>query len=805
MSEVSGASRQLGKKKNERSRNTSGLASLDKSKETVAMTRKRIAVVILGIILFACLLACGYFGAKTVRRSYQRRAAMAAYEKKDYMEAERLLLRYLRKDPNSEPEIVALANIYREFGDLGAEAQMWQMANSLNPLNAEYRKNFLDAAAKSASYSLLYSALGRKINLNEKLDETELYLYVISACRSGHAKEGKDVYKKQTEADREAFHKNDLGRLAEFLTAADTMSAGEQQTYLNLAVTSEDPIVRFEALYSTLLQELSQPEEKKIEEILKQLKEFNYYVGTPILANYLFSRYRFEDVFSEAEPYLERIDHINLYLLYAEACVLMDESDKLKALEKKTREKAGAMSTIADYCKILLAYLENDETKLVEETRKSAKAISSPIARFIRLRAAMSQGSHSEILAAANDLFSGPPFYDLFDRAAILCETYLAEQMLKPENQIDTSKMAELAKILSGFVKDDMLISNIILADQVQKGLAKEADLLAALDKFSNDPLLLRITVEYLVTKNHPEQALPLIEQILNSAGEKESQPPPRILFLKMMALDLTGQHDEAAEIFRKMVDMSEFEVDFLAEYFRFCNEYERINDLNAMADRLKTVKNGKLEQYGVFFRAAAVILTGDEAKQDEALKMLATATNDEPLFAFYAANELSKADRLDEAEKKYKAIQNTYPIPFLLYVNLSELYKAKGETEKAIEAAKKGYELGKTSWLSSFVYARRLSEAGRYEEAVEILNLPRRAGNYRSEVIDIWSTCMRKIIEKSIADQRYMQAEDQCRHLLTIVPGDEFGTENLAKVREKLRQKKDNARTEADGAAPAA
>ena len=94
------------------------------------MTRRKIAIVILGLILFACLLACGYFGAKTVRRSYQRRTAMAAYEKKDYEKAERLLLAYIQKDQNSEPEFVALANIYHEFGNTGAEAEMWQMASS---------------------------------------------------------------------------------------------------------------------------------------------------------------------------------------------------------------------------------------------------------------------------------------------------------------------------------------------------------------------------------------------------------------------------------------------------------------------------------------------------------------------------------------------------------------------------------------------------------------------------------------------------------------------------------------------------
>ena len=761
------------------------------------MTRKRIALLILGLILVACLLACGYFGAKTVRRSHQRRVAMAAYEKKDYAEAERLLLCYLRKDPNSEPEIVALANIYHEFGNIGAEAQMWQMASALNPLNGEYRRNMQDAAVKSANYSLLYTVLGRKINLNEKLDDAELYLYVISACRSGHAKEGKAFYKKQTDADQEAFHKSDLGRFAEFLAVADTMSTGEQQTCLNEAVTSDDPVVRYEALYSDLLQRVilsaanDGADGEEIEKCLKQLKEVNYFAGTPILAIYLFSRCRFDDVFSEAEPYLERIDNFNLYLLYAEACVLTDKTDKLVALEKKTREKSGVMSIIADYCNVLLAHMENDEKKLVEGIRKTPKTISSPVSRFIRLRAAMSQGGHNEILAAANDLFSDTPFYDLFDRASILCEVYLAEQMLKPENQADPSKMADLARILSGYQKDNKLFSNIILADQFQKGLAKEADLLAALQQYPDDPLLLRITTEYMVRNNKPEQALPLIEQILNRESEEESEPSPRILFLKMVALDQTGKNDDAAEIFKSLVDRSEFEVSFLAEYFRFCTEYERINDLNAMADRLETVQEGKLKQFGVFFRAAAMILASDETKRDEALEMLAASTNDDPSFAFYAANELGKADRLDEAEKKYLAIRDTYPIPLLVYANLSELYRTKGETEKAFEAAKKGFELGQSSWLSPFIYARRLSEAGHYEEAVEIINLPRRTGNYRAEVIDLWTMCMRKVIEKSIADQKYMQAEDQCKHLLIIAPDDAFAQENLGKVQEILFPKK--------------
>lgn len=122
------------------------------------MTRKKLAIIVLGLILLVSLLACGYFGFKTFRRSHQRRVAMATYEKKDYVLAERLLLAYVSQDQNSELEFVALANIYHEFGNYGMEAQMWQRAAALNPLNGEYQRNMLDAAVKSASYYLLYSA-----------------------------------------------------------------------------------------------------------------------------------------------------------------------------------------------------------------------------------------------------------------------------------------------------------------------------------------------------------------------------------------------------------------------------------------------------------------------------------------------------------------------------------------------------------------------------------------------------------------------------------------------------------------------
>lgn len=775
------------------------------------MNRKIIAIIVLGLVLLASLLACGYFGVKAVRRTRLRRAAMTAYENKEYALAERLLNAYTRQDPNAEAEFVALANIYHEFGNTGMEAQMWQTASNLNPLKPEYFENMLTSAMKSASYALLHSILGRKIRVGEKLTEQKLYLYVIAAYRSGHQKDGDDAYRKAVEADPEAFHKNELGRMAEFMAKYSELSEDEREAFLSKAIESEDPMIRFEALYTTLIrsvQKTGEADDAAEEELLKQIVTVNYFVGTQLLADYDFSEYRFEDVFSLLDPYLKTIDDLNIYLLYAESCVFTGRADEIKTLAQKLRKKPGVLPILADYCDILTAYLENDEAKLAAAVRKSGKIINSPLSRFIRLRVAMASESFDEIRAVAQEIFSYPPFHDLSNRAMLACLDYVSREMQKPENQKEPSQMAELAKILADSLHGNRLLTEIILMDQYKKGLVKESDLTAALEQFPDDPLLQRLTAEYLILNGKAEQAMPILESILSATEEEAEQESDKgIRFLYMLALDQLERYDEAEVVFRRLVEQSEFDLDLLADYFDFCWKLERTADLSAMADKLETATDENLKPFASFFRAAVLFAEDKDGgeKTEEALKLLAATPNDHPNFTFYAANKLSEADRYDEAETKYKSLLNTYKTPSLILVNLSEVYHAEGDEQKALEAAKEAFELEKKSMLPAFIYAKRLSEAKRYEDAVSALNFPRHAVNYREDIVELWTDCMRHVIEKSMAEERFIQAEEQCKHLLVIAPDDQFGKENLEKVQNILKQKKDGDKHADTAAVPAA
>ena len=771
------------------------------------MNRKKIMLILLGLACLAILLVCGHFGLKVMRRIRMRRTAMAAYENREYASAERLLLQYVRKDPEAEAEFVALANIYHEFGNTGMEAQMWQTVGTLDPRNEEYREKMLARAIESASYAILHGILGRKARVDEPFTDRELYLFVISSYRSGYPKDGADAYRKYVDADPEAFHKSELGRMAEFMATYETLSDGELDAFLYRAMHSEDPVIRFEAIY-VAIRRMAQRDAgdaengAEMEMLLKQAMEVNYFAGTPLLADYFFSKSRFDDAIAILVPYLKTIDDIDLYLLYAESCAFTCRLDKLRELEKKLRNKPGSMPLLADYCEILAAYLENDEKKLSTAVRKSGKLVDSPLSRFIRLRVAMANGSFNEIRSVAQEIFSQPPFHDLHNRALFICLNYIAEEMKKPENRKDPSQPADLAKILSWYLHGNRLLTEIILVDQYKKGLAREEDLMAALGQFPDDELLTRVAAEFLVFSGKAEEALPIIVRLLEDEKAAGRQPDRGIRLLHLMALDLTGRQDEAAAVFRDLLERSGFEADLLNWYFRFCLRNSREEDLASMAGKLDAEKGGKTEQYAKFFRAAALLLSEDGANVKEALDLLASAPDVDPDFTFYAANRLCEHDRFDEAEAKYEAISKTYRTPSLVYANLSIVHRAKGEEKAALEAAKTAFSMEKESMLPAFVYAERLAEAGRYEEAVDVLRFPRHAVDYREDIVELWCDCMRHVIETSIAERKFLQAESQCKHLLIVMPDDEFGKENLEKVRDILFPKKDKPEDDADEAA---
>ena len=216
----------------------------------------------------------------------------------------------------------------------------------------------------------------------------------------------------------------------------------------------------------------------------------------------------------------------------------------------------------------------------------------------------------------------------------------------------------------------------------------------------------------------------------------------------------------------------------------------------------LSTSESPDLKALAPFFRAEELLL---REKKNEALSLLETAKTDHPDFAFRAANLFSQYDLLDQALSCYLTLAGKHPDKQMVFANIAEVYLAKGMKAEALSSAKQAWEANRDGRIGQFVYAKMLAENGQYQDAEKVLKIPNRKVELPDEIKKLWTDIMHHAIENSIAGERYMQAEEQCKHLLTIAPDDEFGKEKLKKVRELLKTKKDeNQNGDAGNAATA-
>ena len=111
----------------------------------------------------------------------------------------------------------------------------------------------------------------------------------------------------------------------------------------------------------------------------------------------------------------------------------------------------------------------------------------------------------------------------------------------------------------------------------------------------------------------------------------------------------------------------------------------------------------------------------------------------------------------------------------------------AKGKKDEALSYAKQAWETNHDDGIAQFVYAKMLAENGQYQDAEKILKIPNHKVELPEEVMNLWTDIMHHAIEDSIANQRYMQAEEQCKHLLIFAPDDAFAKENREKARKRI------------------
>ena len=751
-------------------------------------TRLILVVALVSVVLLACLGFLGYFGIKAIHRTHLRSEARKAFATEDWKKAEKLLNEYVGKDPDSEEDFVRLAQVCHHFGNTGEEMLCWYKASTLNPLKPEYWDSYTACAINARDFSHLYSSLSRRAVLNAKQTPREIMLYLISAVMTNRSRDAGKYYESIVKADSEAFHRDDLGRFTEFLVTYDKRSASERSNYLDAGIKSDNPFVRLECILHYLADlEFSGGDEESIREqeetLLKQAVELNRFAVTPILVNVYFSQLKFESVIEIAEPYLADIDNAPLSVIYAESCVYNEQPEKLKTLAERYRSLGRKYRTLVSYFEALYAFSQgvdknDDLSKYIQDV---SGAVKTDLANLMYLQVALNNDDEEKIVNILETIMKTAPLYDLRERARVAVRHYLGTKIEQNPGLAEDSRIIQLAQLISGPEKTDPLLMRITISDQRNRNVLNRQILQENLDAFPFDPYLLETAAEFELFNGNPEQCLDYVDRFYTLDGAERSNT---FDLLHMLALELSGKIDEATKEFTALVNNNEMNQDILYRYFSFCINHERREELSAMADRLNASDAPDLKSLAPFFRAEELLL---QEKKDEAFSLLETAKTNQTEFAFHAATRFGAYNMLDQALSHYLALVDKYSDKQLICANIAEVYLTKGMKAEALSYAKRAWESNQDSPIGQFVYAKMLAANGQYQDAEKALKIPNHKIELPDMIRELWTDIMHHAIEKSLADQRYMQAEEQCKHLLIFEPDDASAKENLEKARKKL------------------
>ena len=759
-------------------------------KKKMKKTRLILVIVLVSVVLLACLGFLGYFGIKTMRRSHLRMEAREAFDAKDWKKAEKLLNEYIRQDPDSEEDYVRLAQVYRHFGNTGEEMHCWHRASELNPLKPEHWDNYADCAMNSRNFGHFYTSLSRKLILNAELSRKDKLRYLICAVMTNRAKEAKKYYEDMLNADPEAFRKDDLGRLAEYVVTFDKLSDAERSNFIDEGIQSDDPFVRLESiLYRATTIAVSGENAptamKQKETLLKQAVELNRYAATPFLVDFYYSHMGFGLVTAVAEPYLADIVNVPLAILYADSCVYSGQPEKLKPLIEQFRSLGGNYRTHTAYFEALYDFTQGNDG-FIKHVQEVGSAIQTDLAKLMNLQIALNNDNEEIIVSIFESIMTNSTIRELQERARSAVRLYLGNKIQANPELVGDPRFIKLARLLPGRDIKDPLLMRISIADQRNRNVLTRQIIRENLEAFPEDSYLLQVAAEFELFNGNPEKCLEYVERFYDQKREGRS-----VAFdlLHMLALELSGKVDEATKEFTDMVDNTEMNREVLYRYLRFCIDHGREAELSKMADRLNASETPDLKTLAPFFRAEALLL---QDKKDEALSLLETAKTDHPDFAFRAAGLFLQYDQLDEALSRYLALAGNHPEKQTVLANIAEIYLAKEMKAEALSYAKQAWETNQDAVLGQFVYAKMLVANGLYQDAEKVLKIPNRSIKLPDEIRELWTEIMLHCVREDLEKGQFQRAFERSNHYLTLFPDDSTFLEFRARAEQELRKTPD-------------
>ncbi len=759
----------------------------------IRLTPKRILILSgFAFVVLLCLGSSLFYAFKDVGKYRGYLHAREVLDSGDYETAKELFIRVIGDDPNKEDAIEALAEIYHHFGDWGNEAFFRQRLMRLNPLNEEYSRDFLKTSFRARNFGSIYSLLNLKIMENPELPPEEGALYLISALHSNHVSNGKSFYNDRTKYNPKYFSNTEYGRYAELLLKASELNREKVRNLIPTLSEIKDEQVRFETI-NTLLYFLARQTDREsdemMEKLLRESVELNEYAGAPLLANYLFSHYRFDETIKLCEEYFKTKMNAVIPILYGEACVLSGHPEKIADLSDEIGKLNGRQSKIiSSYLDALNALSNGDEARLRTSLLDAGSSIETPLALLMRLQMAITIDSPKDVSQSLDKIMREQPFWNFPQRARTAALGYLLEKAKKVNILADPDLLnvcAGIASLIETPGDDVSFLRRIVLLDQFKRNLMKEEDLQNALERFPGDPVLLRIAAEYYLLQRQPARAMSYLQEYnkLDDVGDSST-----VVVMHILALDQLGRKEEAEKEFRQLVER-EGDSLLLYLYYDFCVENKYVDALRSLSSWLESLPKGSPNLAVLPFVRAEILLA--EGKKDRALDLFEKTPSDNPRFVFHAASCLADAGRNEAAVKRLLSIRKTYQEKVQVYLRLSELYSKLGDKKNAFESARAAWQEDPALLQARYLYAKHLFDAGQYADVISVLKFPQYRASFPEEILELWSKAIRKQIKIDYDALRYDLAMENAKSLQIYFPDDQEAKDYIGKIELIRRQER--------------
>ena len=731
------------------------------------------------IILFTVLslVLVGFIGVAAVlwhrarQGNVQYQLAETAMERKDWPGAKNMLNRILAWDGNSEKAMRMMVEVAEAEGNPALEARWLGRLMKLNEFEKSYAEKYRRALLKIRDFQRFADMVDAMPQSSRTAADRAWRVYCAYMTRP--LAEARRVWKDwKTTGDSGS----EVARLLEASFSLEGKTVEEMIKALETLAASADESVRLEALLALGGMYISGHRLEDAERKIKAAVELDYYAGVPEMVRLHLIANRMQDAVALNGEYLRKFPTTRRAIEQAELLAAARRLDLLPGISALFNGKDYTSLALRNYLDAIVAYDRQNLAALRENMTTTRKIVRTPWSLMMSAVANASSTETGRFAALELDwkaIRRLAPFFDCRERVYAACKNAIAKALL---SGIPATEVASLASALqNGSGKEDVELTRVLVLAGLQSGTATENDVVGAARRNPNDPTVLQLAAESSLLHGRPRNAMEYAERLRKTGTNETVAISLMMRSTFAMAVDKPTDSTALEAASWRMREMLTKPGLATAADCAACWSY--VNHIRRKDD-IELLKSAS-PKYAPFCN---VMLLELEGKGIAALDALESIKTDDSELVFWCAERLARGDRNSAAIARYEVLPSERAEEVDVKINLSELYEATGDAEKAMRFAKDAFEKLPSHPNVQTCYARRLAERKEWNTIRNVIRMPADPRAASPMLIAAWVPAMENGIETDWAAERRFEARDASRLLLKFDSKNAVATGCLAK-----------------------